>query len=57
MDFLKACYFMKVGNTGLDGGIQILFSRHEYSSRQGRLSYNNELFTGPMIFLESASSA
>ena len=28
------------GNAGLDGRIQILFSRHEYSIRQGRLSYN-----------------
>ena len=30
------------GNAGLDGRIQILFSRHEYSSPQGRLSYNNK---------------
>ena len=30
------------GNTGLDGRIQILFSRHEYSSPQVRLSYNNK---------------
>ena len=30
------------GNAGLDGRIQILFYRHEYSSPQGRLSYNNK---------------
>ena len=30
------------GTAGLDGRIQILFSRHEYSSPQGRLSYNNK---------------
>ena len=47
---LKACYFMKVGLVDLStyGGkvkfefleikIQILFSRHVYSSPQGRLS-------------------
>ena len=39
------------GNAGLDGRIQILFSRHEYSSLQGRLSYNNKplkfFFTDP----------
>ena len=33
------------GNAGLDGRIQILFSRHEYSSPQGRLSYNNRPLT------------
>ena len=30
------------GNAGLDGRIQILFFRHEYSSPQDRLSYNNK---------------
>ena len=35
------------GNTGLDGRIQILFSRHEYSSPQGRLSYNNKPLIPP----------
>ena len=30
------------GKAGLDGRIQILFSRYEYSSPQGRLSYNNK---------------
>ena len=31
-----------LGNAGQDGRIQILFSRHVYSSPQGRLSYNNK---------------
>ena len=30
------------GNAGLDGRIQILFSRHEYSSPRGRLYYNKK---------------
>ena len=30
------------GNAGQDGRIQILFCPHEYSSPQGRLSYDNK---------------
>ena len=35
------------GNAGLHGRIQILFSHDQYSSPQGRLSYNNK----PLTFL------
>ena len=38
------------GNAGLDGRIQILFSRHEYSSTQGWLSYNNKPLKCSIIF-------
>ena len=41
------------GNAGLDGRIQILFSRHEYSSPQVRLSYNNKpLKTKTCLFVD-----
>ena len=41
------------GNAGLDGRIKILFSRHDYSSPQGRLSYNNKPLTGPYFSLKN----
>ena len=44
------------GNAGLDGRIQILFFRHEYSSPQGRLSYNNKPLIS-LVFGRGSSAA